>query len=242
MTTVDYKEVGNYYNASIPIYKLFAYNNTTLSIHYGFWYKNTKSLEEAMENEIQNIIDCANIKEGQLVLDAGCGVGGSSIYIANKTKARVTGISISSQQILEAQKSAFLKEAFRILKPHGCLVISDGYKKGEPKDVRSKKIIEDFVYGYALSELVTPREMTSEIEKAGFNIISVDSKLEEIGPSVRYFHNLSKLFIYPAMILRYLHPVFLVMYRNMLAAIKSYEGMKLGIADYCVHVAQKPNP
>ncbi len=75
------------------------YNTDTLGMHFGFWDKHTRNRQQAMLNENQAIVDLGKIKSGQLTLDAGCGVGGTAIYIAQKTKARVVGITLDPNQV-----------------------------------------------------------------------------------------------------------------------------------------------
>lgn len=75
-------------------------------MHHGFWDKKTASHYQAALQENQVIIDTAKIKAGDRVLDAGCGVGATAIYIAKKTGAKVTGISLVSEQVELAQKYA----------------------------------------------------------------------------------------------------------------------------------------
>lgn len=60
------------------------------------------SHEEAVINQYKEILRRGGIKPGMTVLDAGCGVGGGAIYIAKRTGAVVTGISITRSQITEA--------------------------------------------------------------------------------------------------------------------------------------------
>ncbi|MBU2051803.1 class I SAM-dependent methyltransferase [Patescibacteria group bacterium] len=91
--------IKHYYDSSQLLYRLFCYNSKTLGMHHGFWDRSTKTIAQAIINENQAMIDLAGIKTGDKVLDAGCGVGGTSIYIAKKTGARVYGISLSSNQV-----------------------------------------------------------------------------------------------------------------------------------------------
>ena len=86
-------DIVRYYQSSQWLYRLFCYNKDTLGIHFGFWEKDTKSRQEAMVNQDKEIIKVGVIKKGDRVLDAGCGVGGTAIYIAKIIGARVTGIS-----------------------------------------------------------------------------------------------------------------------------------------------------
>jgi cyclopropane fatty-acyl-phospholipid synthase-like methyltransferase len=67
-------------------------------------------------NEV--MIETAEIKSTDKVLDAGCGVGGSSIFMANKIGCNVTGISLSEKQIVQAtamqkRKNCWIKFIFK---------------------------------------------------------------------------------------------------------------------------------
>jgi cyclopropane fatty-acyl-phospholipid synthase-like methyltransferase len=70
-----------------------------LALHYGYWDKKTLSHTQSLLNKNQKLYDAAGIKPVDKVLDAGCGIGGSSIWMAknhgNKMKA-ITPNSICS--------------------------------------------------------------------------------------------------------------------------------------------------
>ena len=72
----------------------------------GYWKKNTKTLEEAQQNKIDHIIKKLNIKNGQKVLDVGCGWGGMALELARQKDCEVTGISLSKNQISYCKKKA----------------------------------------------------------------------------------------------------------------------------------------
>jgi tocopherol O-methyltransferase len=46
------------------------------------------------------------MKSGEKVIDAGCGIGGSSIWLANSKNCEVTGINIVDTQLQQASKNA----------------------------------------------------------------------------------------------------------------------------------------
>jgi cyclopropane-fatty-acyl-phospholipid synthase len=71
-----------------------------------YWKENTKTLEDAQQNKIDHIVKKLNIKEGQKVLEVGCGWGGMAFEIAKQKKCEVTGISLSKNQIKYCQKKA----------------------------------------------------------------------------------------------------------------------------------------
>ena len=100
----SFNNVERYYNQSSKYYLLFYADSKSLGFHYGFWYDNTKSKQEALINQYREIAEHLQIKSYDRVLDAGCGVGGGSLWLAEKTKAKFDGISISKKQIELANK------------------------------------------------------------------------------------------------------------------------------------------
>lgn len=84
------KRVEEYYDYTFPFYKIFWHKGTN-GIHYGFWDEETNSHTEALINTNKTVADTGKIKYGDKVLDAGCGVGGTSIWIAKNRGAHVTG-------------------------------------------------------------------------------------------------------------------------------------------------------
>ena len=71
-----------------------------------YWKKDTTNLEEAQQNKIDHIIKKLDIKEGQKILEVGCGWGGMAFEIAKQKKCEVTGISLSKNQIEYCKKKA----------------------------------------------------------------------------------------------------------------------------------------
>ena len=68
-------------------------------IHHGYWIRGDETKEQAQVQLIEHLAETARIRPGAKVLDAGCGFGASSIYLAEKYRAEVTGITISPVQI-----------------------------------------------------------------------------------------------------------------------------------------------
>lgn len=72
-------------------------------IHHGYWptpeSKATESKETAQINLIRLLLDTAQIADGAKVLDVGCGIGGTSRYLASTLGCTVTGITISTKQV-----------------------------------------------------------------------------------------------------------------------------------------------
>ncbi len=72
-------------------------------IHHGYWAtddaKANDSKEIAQINLIRLLLDISGLAEGTHVLDVGCGVGGTSRFLASQLGCTVTGITISSKQV-----------------------------------------------------------------------------------------------------------------------------------------------
>lgn len=99
--------VIQYFDKTFPIYKKYWYRNSeSYALHYGFWEKGTKTFDESLINTNKFLADKLKIKSTDTVLDAGCGVGGSSIWIAKNFQAKVIGITVSEKQVQEATKLA----------------------------------------------------------------------------------------------------------------------------------------
>ena len=100
------KKIIHYYDSSQLLYRIFCYGFGSFGMHHGFWEKGVKNRYEAMEKENQAIIDLAAIGPKDTVLDAGCGVGDTAIYIAKKVGVCVFGITLSQKQVGLAKQYA----------------------------------------------------------------------------------------------------------------------------------------
>lgn len=72
-------------------------------IHHGYWptpeSKANESKEQAQINLIRLLLDTSQLPDGAKVLDVGCGIGGTSRYLASQLGCTVTGITISTTQV-----------------------------------------------------------------------------------------------------------------------------------------------
>ena len=71
-----------------------------------YWKENTKTLEDAQQNKIDHIVKKLDIKQGQKILEVGCGWGGMALEIAKQKGCEVTGISLSKNQINYCKKKS----------------------------------------------------------------------------------------------------------------------------------------
>lgn len=102
-------DISDYYQHTRVHYNRFWKIKEGRSLNYGFWEKDTKDLTEAFQNINNAIIENAEIEQNATVLDAGCGVGGASTYIAKKVSCKVVGITLNEQQCSDAKQNAKLQ-------------------------------------------------------------------------------------------------------------------------------------
>jgi tocopherol O-methyltransferase len=75
-------------------------------LHHGYWIVGDESKEQAQLQLVEHLAQLANIKSCSEILDIGCGMGGSSLYLARNYNATVTGITISPVQVEMATAAA----------------------------------------------------------------------------------------------------------------------------------------
>ena len=91
--------IAQYYDSTWIDYRLLWLNNDNLAIHFGYHDQTPRSHSEGLENTNRVLANIADIQHGDRVLDAGCGVGSSSIWIATNRGAIVTGITPVQTQV-----------------------------------------------------------------------------------------------------------------------------------------------
>jgi tocopherol O-methyltransferase len=96
------EKISKFYDLGSPLY-LEVYGR---HIHDGYYITGKEAKQEAQENLTKLLIEKAGIEKGAKILDVGCGVGGSSIWLAEKLSASTVGITISPIQLEIAQKLA----------------------------------------------------------------------------------------------------------------------------------------
>ncbi|HYR84637.1 MAG TPA: class I SAM-dependent methyltransferase [Terriglobia bacterium] len=74
-------------------------------IHHGYWDKN-QSPGQAQVALVEKLAERAEIRAGSRVLDVGCGLGASAIWLAHELKCSVLGLTISPAQLEMARARA----------------------------------------------------------------------------------------------------------------------------------------
>ncbi len=87
--------IKRFYDVGSPIYQQIWGDH----FHDGYYITGKETKGEAQVNLTRLLAEKGRIKPGERVLDVGCGIGGSSIWLAQNLKALTTGITISPVQI-----------------------------------------------------------------------------------------------------------------------------------------------
>lgn len=106
MQTFTNEDITNYYDHTETHYRQFWKLDESMGLHYGIWDASTKNLAQAILNTNVQLAQFGEIKPTDTVLDAGCGVGGSAIFLAKKYGCQVTGITLSRRQARTATSFA----------------------------------------------------------------------------------------------------------------------------------------
>src|SRR3984957_3578647 len=99
------RNVAHHYDLNGRLYSLFLDRDRQYSCAY--FPKGTETLEEAQEAKKHHIAAKLCLDQpGLSVLDIGCGWGGMALTLAREYGARVTGITLSTEQLAEARARA----------------------------------------------------------------------------------------------------------------------------------------
>ncbi len=105
-TAILEEQIIRYYDNYHREIQLATRTHSPLSLHYGYWNKQTSGQKEALINLDRKVAKLARIKQHDLILDAGCGFGGSAFFLASKFQCRVEGITLSEKEVHFARARA----------------------------------------------------------------------------------------------------------------------------------------
>ena len=98
---VEIDHIRKHYDRLSFLYRLFWGEH----LHHGYW-ENNESVPRAQIQLMERLAERAGVPRGARVLDIGCGVGGSALWLADQFDCEVTGITISPVQARMAAAKA----------------------------------------------------------------------------------------------------------------------------------------
>lgn len=98
--------IARYYRETRWQYRYLWTGSRSLALHYGYYDERATSHAQSLERMNAVLAARAEITAGDVVLDAGCGWGGSSFWINANIGARTFGISIDGEQVARCWRTA----------------------------------------------------------------------------------------------------------------------------------------
>jgi len=205
-------------------------------LHFGLHHRPWRRHAEALRRTNRLLADLAEVGADSRVVDAGCGVGGTSLQLAAERGARVVGLTLVSAQAREAarraaragltararfvvadytdsgldgasfdaviateslchapDKAAFYREAARLLRPGGRLVVAEYVRTSRRLDDGSERLLGEWMRGWALPGLDTADEHRDHAGRAGFEDVRVEDRGADFAASFRRLHRMTRL-------------------------------------------------
>ncbi|TYC00309.1 methyltransferase domain-containing protein [Micromonospora sp. WP24] len=117
-TTPTREDIGRMYDETAALSQLFIDGQE----HLPYWYddRDATPVIEAAKRITRKVAGAIDLRPDEEVLDAGCGVGAPAVQLAEEYAVRVTGVTISPVQAVEAQRRREHSEAAtRVAFAHG---------------------------------------------------------------------------------------------------------------------------
>ncbi|MCZ2200996.1 methyltransferase domain-containing protein [Cylindrospermopsis raciborskii] len=105
MSTKIYQQIQEFYDASSGLWEQIWGEH----MHHGYYGadgRERKERRQAQIDLIEAVLNWSGVKHADDILDVGCGIGGSSLYLAQKFHAMSTGITLSPVQCARAKERA----------------------------------------------------------------------------------------------------------------------------------------
>jgi cyclopropane-fatty-acyl-phospholipid synthase len=100
----DKRAVTYHYDVGNEFFALFLDESMTYSC--AIWSRGAKTLEEAQDTKRELVCTKLALKEGERLLDVGCGWGSFAVHAAKRHGVHVTGITLSEPQAVRARARA----------------------------------------------------------------------------------------------------------------------------------------
>jgi len=104
--TAQQARVIRYYEASHKSFTRVWSGRVDRAIHFGFYDRNARSHSRSLLRLNEILADIGGVDRGDHVIDAGCGFGGSAVWLAKHRDCSVVGINITEPHLDIARSHA----------------------------------------------------------------------------------------------------------------------------------------
>lgn len=102
---MNQQSITKYYENNRFTFRYLWNSRQTQAIHFGYYDEKATKHEAALANMNRKLAELATINSSDRVLDAGCGIGGSAIWLAKEMGCVVDGIVLVKSQAEEARQN-----------------------------------------------------------------------------------------------------------------------------------------
>lgn len=226
--------VKDYYHQTKFDYEKVWHSGTSLAFHFGYYADDVHEHKHALANANQVLARIARVKNGDRVLDAGCGIGDSSFWLATHYSAQAVGITPVRAHVLAAReiaqhrslndrvsfceadytktsfqdssfdvvwaleslchapsKVAFYREAARLLRPGGRLVVAEYVRASRNFEPETDLEIREWLDGWSIPDIDTSREHLAAAQSVGFVDVRLDDYTIATHRSLRRLYKLA---------------------------------------------------
>ncbi|MBI5503199.1 MAG: methyltransferase domain-containing protein [Deltaproteobacteria bacterium] len=251
--------------------------------HFGLYEDGCVTHRAALRNTNRLLADLAGVGAGSRVLDAGCGVGGTTLWLARERGAEVTGVTLVPEQVeigrrraergglahlaefreadytdtgLEPasfdavvaaeslchapDKAAFYREAARLLRPGGRLVMTEYMRTPDITAADDARLLDEWLAGWALAGIDTADSHRGYAKAAGFDEVRVEDCSERFRRSLRRLYLVSGAGYPLAWIAWRLGIRDDVQHGNVVGSIRFYQALRRRSWSYGLLTATKP--
>jgi tocopherol O-methyltransferase len=261
-TQFEYKLVWNWRSKHTP------------ALHFGYYDEKATDHHRSVIRANEVLAEWGNIQQGARIIDAGCGLGHSTLWLGEHYNARVTGITIVPKQVetmqrfiakkgitnvdfIEANylnmpfednsvdvvwaiealchaqdKSLFYKEAYRVLKPGGKLLIGENLRTARPLEAGKEELLKEIFHSWAIPDLDTFEEHRAHALASGFRSLENKDVTANMMVSYRNLEEMCKRWAWLNKVLHWTGAISTVRRDNMLGSLKQYQAIKEKVFTY----------